>query len=72
MTSEKGKSFFDAKTGLLVKSQKEGAEVSFDNYTEVEGIKFPTKMLINTNGQNIEMIHSDIQVNKGVSEADFK
>lgn len=72
VTSEKGKSFFDAKTGLLVKSNREGTEVSFDNYVEVEGIKFPTKMLISMNGQNIEMINSDIQVNKGVSEADFK
>ena len=72
MTGEKGKYFFDAKTGLLVKSQREGSELTFDNYTEVDGIKFPTKIMINANGQNIEMINSNIQVNKGVTEADFK
>lgn len=72
LTSDKGKTYFDAETGLLYRGGAEMGEMKILEYKDFGGIKFPVKMEISAMGQQIEMVTADVVLNSGVSEADFK
>ena len=71
--------FFDVESGLKVKDQKEmqtqmgliEQTVTYDNYTEVDGIKYPFKLTQSFGPQSVEMTVSSVKVNKGLSDDIF-
>lgn len=71
--------FFDAESGLKVKEQKEMQTqmglieqvIAYDNYTEVDGIKYPFKLTQSFGPQSVEMTVSSIKVNKGIADDIF-
>ncbi len=71
--------FFDLASGLKTSTtaemeangQKMSQTVTFSDYKEVKGIMFPYKMVLNV-GMEIELITSDVKINEGVTEEDFK
>lgn len=72
LTSNKGKLFFDAATGLLYKTNIAGVNMTIKSYKEVDGLKFPELLEAEGNGQNIVVKTSKITVNNGVSDTDFQ
>jgi zinc protease len=46
--------------------------VSYSDYKEVEGIKFPHTMLLTAGPQELKFEVTDIKINDGVTEEDFK
>jgi hypothetical protein len=73
------KFYYDTKTGYRIAaeniSKKEGEEkseiISYDDYVDVKGIKFPYKMTMNL-GISIEFITQDVKINEGVTDKDFE
>jgi len=71
--------FYDVKTGLkIAESNVEEAQgqqmtqvVTFSDYKDVKGVKVPFKTVLNV-GIEIELTASDVKINEGVSETDFK
>jgi outer membrane lipoprotein-sorting protein len=71
--------YFDAESGLKIKEQKEMQTqmglieqvIIFDNYTDVEGIKYPFKLTQSYGPQSVEMTVSSVKVNKGLSDELF-
>ena len=72
LTSPEGKFYFDTNTNLLYQSDTDAAKMTITQYTEVDGIKFVEEMKIEAAGQEVTIKTSDIQINKGVSDEDFK
>ena len=78
--SEKRTSFFDTETGLKIKDiviqeqggQKVPSTISYGNYKEVNGIKFPHLMSISAGPQKFDFNVSEIKINEGITEEDFK
>lgn len=72
-------SYFDAESGLKVKEEKElqtqmglmNQTFAFDDYKEVDGIKYPHKITQSAGGQTIDVTVSSIKVNKGLSDDIF-
>ena len=72
--------YYDIKKGLKVKiittikgPQGESAEISeIQEYTEVNGIKFPKKATQTMMGQNISVEFTEMKVNGGIDDAEFK
>lgn len=72
--------YYDTKTGLLAReeSTQEGngqsitSVVDYGNYSEVSGVQFPYSMTIKAGPQVINMNITNVKVNEGVTEADFK
>lgn len=72
-------SYFDVESGLKVKEQKElqtqmgliEQVIVYDNYTEVEGIKYPFKLTQSFGPQSVEMTVSSVKVNKGLADDIF-
>jgi outer membrane lipoprotein-sorting protein len=72
-------SYFDNESGLKVKEEKElqtqmglmNQTFSFDDYKEVDGIKYPHKIVQSAGGQTIDVTVSSIKVNKGLSDDIF-
>lgn len=68
--------YFDASTGLKIKEEKEmqtkmgliQQTVNYDNYTDVDGIKYPFKITQSVAGQIIDVTVSSIKINKGLSD----
>ena len=68
--------YFDAESGLKIKEQKEMQTqmglieqvITFDNYTEVDGIKYPFKLTQSFGPQSVEMTVSSVKVNKGLAD----
>lgn len=77
--SEDTSNFYDVETGLKVKSVKtvsQGAQtmevpVSYSNYQEVNGIKFPFTISQSMGPQTFDFKVVTIKVNEGVSDEDF-
>ncbi|MFC6875614.1 M16 family metallopeptidase [Flavobacterium myungsuense] len=71
--------YYDVKSGLKVAESKtleqEGQKItqttSYSDYKEVKGIKFPYKIVLNI-GMEIELTTTDVKINEGVSDSDFK
>ncbi len=71
--------YYDVTTGLkLAESNVEEMQgqqmtqvISFSDYKDVKGVKVPFKTTLNV-GIEIELTASDVKINEGVSDADFK
>ena len=72
LTSEQGKSYFDKSTGLLHKTISEDNKIFINNYMTIEGIKFPSEVEAEGNGQKVLIKTTKVIINSGVSEEDFK
>ncbi len=72
LTSDKGKFYFDASTGLLYKSSAEEGTAIVKSYMTVDGLKFPQEIEAEGNGQKVVIKTTKITLNSGVSDADFK
>lgn len=80
LTSDKGKFYFDAETGLLYKSDtkitEKGVTIEssaiIKSYMTVDGIKFPQEIDGTGNGQTVNIKTNKITLNSGVTDADFK
>ncbi|KFC19862.1 hypothetical protein [Chryseobacterium sp. FH1] len=72
LSSDEGKSYFDAKTGLLFKSENEKGNMIIKKYADVDGIKFVEEMSLDAAGQQIEIKNTDIKINQPVSDDEFK
>ncbi|MGO4913421.1 insulinase family protein [Leeuwenhoekiella sp. W20_SRS_FM14] len=78
--NDKKKAFYDTESGLKIKEETtqemQGQTfvqtVLFGDYKEVKGVQFPTKLSQSMGPQNIEFTFSEVKVNEGVTEADFK
>ncbi|WP_396182585.1 insulinase family protein [Flavobacterium sp.] len=80
-TVKNGKStyYFDVKTGLKIAEAKEleqgGQKMTqmtyYSDYKEVKGIKVPHKTTLNI-GVELELTTSDVKINEGITEEDFK
>lgn len=72
LTSDKGKTYFDAATGLLYKTDSPDGKMIIKNYLTVDGIKFPQEVEAEAKGQKVSIKTTKVVVNSGVSDADFK
>jgi len=71
--------YYDVETGLKIKEQRvmetQGQTfeqvITYDNYTEVEGVKYPFKVMQSIAGQDIDMTVSSVKVNKGIKDDIF-
>lgn len=72
LTSDKGKSYFDAATGLLYKAGSEQAGMTVKNYMTVEGMKFPSDVEFEGNGQKVTIKTTKITINPVISDSEFK
>ena len=72
--------YYDVKTGLKVQESEEvevgpGKKMTmvtpFSDYRDVKGVKVPFKTNINI-GIEIELTVSEVKINEGVTDADFK
>jgi len=71
--------FYDVKTGFKVAEAKEleqgGQKMTqttyYQDYKDVKGLKFPYKTIMNV-GIEIELITSEVKINEGVTDIDFK
>lgn len=72
--------FYDMESGLKIQEvnkieaggQQLQQTLSYDNYKEVSGIKFPFKLIQTMGPQKFDFIVKEIKVNDGVSPADFE
>ena len=72
--------YYDSTTGLLKRveeTQEAGGQsvttvVDFGNYSEVKGMQFPYSQSIKAGPQVINLNITNVKVNEGVTEADFK
>ena len=77
--SGKSTYFYDVKSGFKVAEAKEleqgGQKMTqttyFQDYKDVKGLKFPYKTIMNV-GIEIELITTEVKINEGVTDADFK
>lgn len=77
--SGKSSYFYDVKTGFKVGEAKEleqgGQKMTqttyYQDYKDVKGLKFPYKTIMNV-GIEIELTTTDVKINEGVTDADFK
>lgn len=79
---QKGKKafFYDVNSGLKVAEETtyeaNGQSITmrsyFSNYKEYKGIKFPYTLSMNMMGIDVEFTTTDIKINEGVSNMDFK
>jgi hypothetical protein len=72
LSSEKGKFYFDAATGLLYRSSMGEGNVTVKNYITAEGIKFPSEVDIDGKGQKVTIKTTKVALNTVTSDADFK
>jgi len=72
LNSDKGKHYFDASTGLLYKSTSAEGSAVMKGYMTVDGVKFPSEIQAEGNGQKVEIKTTKVTINSGVTEADFK
>jgi hypothetical protein len=69
--------YYDVKTGLKVKAETRTGEVvsavvENSDYREVNGIKFPYSIKNYIGGQELNFKVSEIKVNSGISDEEFK
>lgn len=72
LSSDKGKFYFDASTGLLYKSSAAEGSALVKSYMNVEGIKFPQEIEAEGNGQKVTIKTVKVTMNSGVTDEDFK
>lgn len=72
--------YYDSKTGLLkrveatqeAQGQSVTTVINYSNYSDVKGLQFPYSQSITAGPQVISMNITNVKVNEGVTEADFK
>jgi zinc protease len=77
--SGKSTYFYDVKTGFKVAEAKEleqaGQKMTqttyYQDYKDVKGLKFPYQTIMNV-GIEIELTTTEVKINEGVTDADFK
>lgn len=72
LSSDKGKFYFDAATGLLYKAGSGQGDAIMKSYMTVDGIKFPELIEAEGGGQKVSIRTTKVTLNSGVTEADFK
>ncbi|MCU7618024.1 hypothetical protein NZ698_12510 [Chryseobacterium sp. PBS4-4] len=72
LSSDKGKFYFDAATGLLYKAGTAQGDAIMRSYITVDGIKFPELIEAEGGGQKVTIKTNKVTLNSGVSDADFK
>lgn len=72
LSSDKGKFYFDAATGLLYKTMAGEGNITVKSYMTVDGLKFPAEVEAEGGGQKVEIKTTKIVINSGVTDADFK
>ncbi|MGO4708450.1 hypothetical protein AB4Y90_04890 [Chryseobacterium sp. 2TAF14] len=72
LTSDKGKFYFDAATGLLYKSNTGMGDAVIKSYITTDGIKFPGDIDAEGSGQKVIIKTTKVTINSGVTDADFK
>ncbi|MCY0968662.1 hypothetical protein [Chryseobacterium wangxinyae] len=72
LSSDKGKFYFDAATGLLFKAGTGQGDAIMKSYITVDGIKFPELIEAEGAGQKVTIKTNKVTLNSGVSDADFK
>ncbi|MCW3159953.1 hypothetical protein [Chryseobacterium oryctis] len=72
LSSDSGKYYFDAETGLLYKSNSKEGTAIVKSYMTVDGIKFPQEIDAEGNGQKVTIKTTKVVINSGVSDEDFK
>lgn len=72
LSSDKGKFYFDAATGLLYKAGTGQGDAIMKSYITVDGIKFPELIEAEGQGQKVTIKTNKVTLNSGVSDADFK
>ena len=71
--------YYDVKTGFKIAESKDveqgGQKMTqttyYQDYKDVKGLKFPYKTIMNV-GIEIELITTEVKINEGVTDADFK
>lgn len=77
--SEEKSVYYDTETGLKLQEvttqemqgQSMQVIITYDDYREVSGVKFPFKIGQSMGPMNLEFVVKDLRVNEGVSDADF-
>lgn len=72
LSSDDTKYYFDAKTGLLSKTEGDKGTMTINKYVSVDGIQFVEEMTIDAAGQQIQVKNYDIKVNQPISDDEFK
>ncbi len=75
-SGKKSTNYYDVNSGLLVRTVDEGAgatqTVDFDDYRDVQGVKYPFKMSLVTPQGAIDLITSSIEVNTNLADSLFE
>ncbi len=80
LAGKKSTQYYDVNTGLLVRSittaeTQQGSftsTIDFDDYKDVQGLKFPYKWVQSTPMGSIELTTSSVEINTGLSDALFE
>jgi len=72
LSSDKGKFYFDAKTGLLYKTNAGEGNATIKSYMTVDGLQFPAEVDAEGGGQKMTIKTTKVVINSGVTDADFK
>lgn len=72
LVSDKGKSYFDASTGLLYKVGSEQGGMTIKSYMTVDGLKFPSDVDFEGNGQKATIKTTKITLNPVINDSEFK
>jgi predicted Zn-dependent peptidase/phosphotransferase system IIB component len=75
-SGKKATNYYDVNSGLLIRTIGEGAgatqTVDFDDYRDVQGVKYPFKMSVVTPQGAIDLITSSIEVNTNLADSLFE
>lgn len=79
-TGDKTTEYYSVDSGLKLKAEStENTEKgpvttsqTFSDYKEMNGVKYPYKTVVNAGGQKITLTVTDLQVNKGIKDSEFK
>ncbi|MDR2236304.1 MAG: hypothetical protein LBE92_09280 [Chryseobacterium sp.] len=72
LVSDKGKSYFEASTGLLYKVGSDEGGMVVKNYMTVDGMKFPSEVEFEGKGQKATIKTTKITVNPAIPDTEFK
>lgn len=59
------------KLGEVIGSEQGSQTVSFEDYKEVKGLKFPYKTTVGMGAMNFDFITTEVKINEGVTAEDF-
>lgn len=68
--------FFSVNSGLKIKEERTtpmgSSSIFYSEYKDLDGVKFPYKLTLNMGPQKFDFAVTEIKVNKGISDEDFK